>query len=69
MFNDELEEKKLQDFCQNTVIRVEMTVEQAGTIYASLMVCAEVFRKKGLLGKAQSLERLAEGFLGKAVME
>lgn len=69
MHNDELDEKRLQDFCNNTVIRVEMTVEQASTIYASLMCCAEVFRRKGLFGKAQNLERLAEGFLGKAVYE
>ena len=69
MHNDELDEKRLQDFANNTVIRVEMTVEQASYIYASLMFCATMFRHKGFPDRARKLERLAEGFLGKAVEE
>ena len=70
MLNDELNEKKrLDDFCKNTVIRVEMTVEQASDIYASLMFCGIMFRERGFPDRARKLERLAKGFLGKAVEE
>lgn len=65
MDNEELEEKKLNDFLQNTVVRVEMTVEQASDIYACLVWCAKMFRKTGWFGKAEDLETLADGLLGK----
>ena len=69
MHNDELDEKRLQDFCENTVIRVEMTVEQASDIYASLLACAESFRRKGINDTARRLTKLAYGFLGQSVDE
>lgn len=69
MHNDELDDKRLQDFANNTVIRVEMTVEQASDIYASLLSCAESFRIKGMNDTARRLTRLAYGFLGQCVDE
>ena len=59
-------DERLKDFCENTVVRVTMTVEQASDIYASLLSCAEMFRKKDMLNIARRLERLADGFLGKS---
>lgn len=43
MHNDELDEKRLQDFANNTTIRFTMTVEQASDIYASLMFALHSF--------------------------
>ena len=64
MYNDELEEKRIEDFAKNTVIRLTLTVEQASEIYASLLFCAKNFRRLGVLDRAEDLERLARALMG-----
>ena len=64
MHNDELDEKRLQDFANNTTIRFTMTVEQASEIYASLMFCAQFFREHYCVKLAEDLERLARALMG-----
>ena len=59
MFNDELDEKKLNDLVNNKIIRTGPTIEQASEIYASVKACADRFRKLGLSRKADDLETLA----------
>lgn len=44
MFNDELNEKELNDLVNNKIIRIGLTVDQASDIYASLMFCEKIFR-------------------------
>ena len=64
MYNDELEEKRIEDFAKNTVIRLTLTVEQASEIYASLMFCTQFFREHYCVKLAEDLERLARALMG-----
>lgn len=68
MFNDELNEKELNDLVNNKIIRIGLTVDQAGDIYASLMFCAEIFRNEGHPERADKLKSLGISLLTKSAL-
>lgn len=66
MFNDELNEKKITDFITNTVVHIDLTVEQLASIYASVMCCSERFYKIGNVVKADKLKEIATELMFKS---
>ena len=68
MFNDELNEKKMKDLCENTIVKVKLTIDQASDIYACLIACADRFESAGLLRKAEQLKTLAEYLVAKSAL-
>lgn len=68
MFNDELNEKKITDFITNTVVRIDLTVEDLASIYASVMCCSERFYKTGNVVQAEKLKKIASDLMFKSII-
>ena len=68
MFNEEFNEKKITDFITNTVVHIDLTVEELASVYASVMCCSERFYKIGNAVKAEKLKKIATELMFKSII-
>lgn len=58
----------MTDFITNTVVHIDLTVEELASVYASVMCCSERFYKIGNVVKAEKLKEIATELMFKSII-